>query len=76
MLLRFSEKDINLCFNITEDNRVLLYYFSNGEKEIDEERVPDSVYSAVAIHISGEKPDDHHGAKHTGTSCEIGRAHV
>ena len=70
MFLRFSEKDIKLCFNIAEDDSVLLSSFSNVEKEFAEERVSDDVYSAVAIHISGENPDDHHGAKHTGTSCE------
>ncbi len=70
MFLRFSEKDIKLCFNITEDDRVLLSSFSNVEKEFAEERVSDDVCSAVAIHIAGENLDDHHGAKHTGTSCE------
>ena len=70
MLLRFSENHMKLGFNITEDGRVLLSSFSNAEKEFDEKKATDDIYSAVAIHIAGENPDDHHGAKHTGTSCE------
>ncbi len=69
MFLYFSEQDIYFSFFVTEDNRLLLLSVSDRKKEFDEESV-DAVYSAAAIQITGENPDDHHGAKHTGTSCE------
>ena len=68
MILNFSENGIDLSFVVTDDKRLLLLSFSNNASIPGLN--PNDNQSAVAIHISGENPDDHHGGKHTGTSCE------
>lgn len=69
MVLRFAEKNIKLVFEKTEDNRLLLLDMSGRDAlNLCEEKK--KVCSAVGVHIAGENPDDHHGGKHTGTSCE------
>ena len=70
VFLNFSENGINIVFEVTEDKKLLLSSFSNSEKHFDEEYTTSNVCSTVAVQVMGENPDDHHGAKHTGTSCE------
>ena len=70
MFLDFEEKNINMLFEVTDDGQLRLLSFSNRKREFNENDDANNVCSAVAVHIAGENPDDHHGAKHTGTSCE------
>lgn len=70
MILNFEEKNINMLFEVTDEGQLLLLSFSNSKRQFSENDKAYNVCSAVAVHIAGENPDDHHGAKHTGTSCE------
>lgn len=70
MLLNFEEKNINMLFEVTAEGQLLLLSCLNKKKKVEENYKAYNVCSAVAVHIAGENPDDHHGAKHTGTSCE------
>ncbi len=70
MFLNFEEKNINMLFEITKESQLLLLSCSNKKREFKENDEAYNVCSALAIHLAGENPDDHHGAKHTGTSCE------
>ena len=70
MILQFEEQNINMFFEVTEEGKLLLLSCSNKKRKFNENDKEYNVCSAVAIHIAGENPDDHHGAKHTGTSCE------
>ena len=67
MILDFSQNKINIVFEITEENTVALKEFSLAPYKAEIEKVL-KWCSIVDIHLSGENPDDHHGAKHTGTS--------
>lgn len=70
MFLSIEENNINMLFEVNDEHQLLLLSFSNSKREFYENDKAYNVCSAVAIHIAGENPDDHHGAKHTGTSCE------
>jgi len=70
MILNFEEKNVNMLFEVTDEGQLLLLSFSNSKRQFSENNKAYNVCSAVAVHIAGENPDDHHGAKHTGTSCE------
>lgn len=68
MILDFSQNKINMVFEITEQNTVALKDFSFKGKEIEK----NLKYCSIAdVHLCGENPNDHHGAKHTGTSGSI-----
>lgn len=64
MELNFSQQNLKIIFEITEDNTVALRHFSCNDKELPEKKL--KWCSIADIHISGEDADDHHGAKHTG----------
>ena len=64
MELNFSQQNLKVIFEITEDNIVALRHFSCNDKEYPEKKL--KWCSISDIHISGEDADDHHGAKHTG----------
>jgi len=64
MKLDFSRKGLKLKFEITEDKRVVLAGFS-GEAEVK----PTFKWSGITeVQLAGGNQDDHHGAKHTGSS--------
>ncbi len=64
-LLKFNKCGICLDFGITDDNRLLIY--NMGDNEICKEPVENKFFTPVELHITGSNPDDHHGAKHTGS---------
>ena len=61
----FSQENIKMIFELTEQNTVALRHFSNKAMADNEKNM--KWCNICDIHISGENPDDHHGAKHTGT---------
>ena len=65
MTLDFSQNKINIVFEITDDKTVALKEFSLGS---DSKEKNLKWCSIADIHLCGENPDDHHGAKHTGAS--------
>ena len=67
MILDFSQNKINMVFEITEQNTVALKEFSLAPYKTELEKTL-KWCSIADVHLSGENPDDHHGAKHTGTS--------
>ncbi len=67
MLLDFSQNNMYVLFEITENQNVALKYFSNAELKGSEKKdIDDCLISDV--HISGEIPDGRFGAKHVETS--------
>ena len=67
MMIDVSQKNLNMIFEVTEDNRVMLKQF--GCTAFEDKREKKAKWSNIAeVHVTGENPDDHHGAKHTGTS--------
>ena len=70
MILNFEEKNINMVFEVTDEGQLLLLSVSTSKRQFCENDKAYNVCSAAAVHLTGENPDDHHGAKHTGTSCE------
>lgn len=67
MILDFSQNKINIVFEITEENTVALKEFSLAPYKTEIEKAL-KWCSIADIHLSGGNPNDHHGAKHTGTS--------
>ncbi|MBE7011630.1 MAG: alpha-galactosidase [Ruminococcaceae bacterium] len=67
MLLDFSQNGISVVFEVTADNKLFLKNFSKEGTIYGEEKYT-KWCSALEIQISGENQNDHHGAKHTGTS--------
>lgn len=67
MILDFSQNNINIVFEITEQNTVALKDFSLAPYKTETKK--ELQWCSIAdIHLSGENPHGHHGAKHTGTS--------
>lgn len=69
MILDFSQNNLFVVFEITEENNVALKQFSvlgavNDEKKADNCLISD-------VHICGDMPDDRFGAKHVGESGRI-----
>ena len=66
MLLNFSEQNLNLTFEVTDEGRLLLLNCFNHEYTSHESI---KKYSpAIEIQLTGQNQNDHHGAKHTVTS--------
>lgn len=66
MILDFSQNKMNMIFEITEDNRVILVDFSTNACETVKQK--DFRWCPIVeVHLTGENQNDHHGAKHTGT---------
>ncbi len=67
MTLDFSQNGLSVIFEVTEGNKLALKNFSHincvSDKKKNLKWCP-----ALEIQISGENQNDHHGAKHTGTS--------
>lgn len=66
MIIDVSQNGMNIIFEITEDNKVVLKEFSNASycRETEKEL---KWCPIVEIQATGENQNDHHGAKHTGT---------
>ena len=62
MILDFSQNNINIVFEITEQNTVALKEFSLAPYKPEIEKTL-KWCSIADIHLSGENPDDHHAAK-------------
>ncbi|MBE7023957.1 MAG: alpha-galactosidase [Ruminococcaceae bacterium] len=67
MVLDFSQNGISVIFEITDKKKVALKNFAYEGVCCCEEK-PIKWRPALELHISGGNQDDHHGAKHTGTS--------
>ncbi len=66
MTLDFSQNKMKVIFEITEEKQVALKEFCVDSYTAEHEK--NLRRCAIAeVQISGENPDDHHGAKHTGT---------
>lgn len=73
--LSFSENQINLVLEISEDGELHLLHCSPlpfCEELIPNEKVSRKCFSLLEVHVSGCDQDDHHGRKHTG--CNPGAA--
>ena len=67
MILDFSQNGISVVFEVTEDKKLALKTFSKeGTANNEEKNI--KWCPALELQISGENQNDHHGAKHTGTS--------
>lgn len=66
MLLNFSEQNLNLTFEVTDEGRLSLLSCSNTEY-IPHDDIK-KYAPAIEIQLTGGNQDDHHGAKHTVTS--------
>ena len=64
-ILNFCKSGVYLKFGITEENKLII--IGIGEKEIYSELSETKFFTPVEIHTTGSNPDDHHGAKHTGS---------
>ena len=67
MKLDFSQNGVQMIFDVTEDGTLMLSRFSCREGEDTRSKKPQWC-TAVELHVCGENPDDHHFAKHTGSS--------
>lgn len=67
MLLDFSYNNINILFEVTDKNDLYLLNFSTHKPICEPEDKNKRFFPATEIQITGKNPDDHHGAKHTGT---------
>lgn len=67
MILDFSCNNMNIVFEITEGQNVILKDFSvQGFKSAPKEKL--NWCNIADLHITGGNLNDHHGAKHTGAS--------
>ena len=62
----FSQKSYNFKINVSDTGRASLRILSR--KDTEHIRDKDAWGPLLEIHISGENPNDHHMAKHTGGS--------
>lgn len=68
MIMDFSQNEMNMVFEITEDNRVVFVDFSTTRHETEKNKNLDFRWCPIVeVHLTGENQNDHHGAKHTGT---------
>lgn len=65
-ILDFSQKSYNFKINVSDTGRASLRILSR--KDTEHIRNKDAWGPLLEIHISGENPNDHHMAKHTGGS--------
>ncbi|PRX18166.1 alpha-galactosidase [Orenia metallireducens] len=66
-IIKIKENDLNLVFEITEDQDLRLLHFSALNLKNQLEGNDNKWFRLVEVQLSGENHDDHHGAKHTGT---------
>ena len=67
MVLDFSQNNINIIFEITENKSVVLKHFSSNE--MPSRKNNGEKWSIITdVHITGEDTNDHCGGKHTGNS--------
>lgn len=69
MKFNFKQNNLNMHFEVTEDGRLYLLHCSN--LEFDENTIDEKCkyrFPAVEIQLSGRDRDDHHGARHVGSS--------
>ncbi len=73
-LLKFNKNGIYLNFGITEENKLIIHNISDTEAftEVDE----NMFFTPVELHTTGSNPDDHHGAKHTGSDELFYERHI
>lgn len=64
-MMNFSWENLNMIFDKTDDDRIVLKHFSTREYDGCEKSLRRC--NIVDIHIVGENQDDLHGAMHTGT---------
>lgn len=67
MILDFSQNGISVVFEVTDEKKLALMNFSLSGTECDKEKTP-KWSPALELQVSGGNQNDHHGAKHTGTS--------
>ena len=67
MILDFSQNKMSVLFEVTEEKMLALKNFSHIDCVSDKEKNL-KWCPALELQISGENQNDHHGAKHTGTS--------
>ena len=67
MILDFSRKNLFLSFEITDTNEVMMTRFASC-REVVERKYKAIWCPIVEVHVTGENANDHHGAKHTGSS--------
>lgn len=70
MVLDFSQKNLKMIFEIDEENRIMLKHFGRATVEDARVKKPQSS-NLVDVHVTGGNQDDHHGAKHTGSSASF-----
>ena len=69
MILDYSQNGLYCIFEIDRENKVSLRHLSTNEKECERAQAKNlQSCRIVDVHIAGEDVDDHHGAKHTGSS--------
>ena len=66
-MLDFSQNHIHFILDITEDNSVILDNFSYN-RHTDSRPKKGCWCNIAEVQVCGENPDDHHFAKHTGSS--------
>ena len=67
MIFDFSQNNMYVIFETTADNKLILKHFSVNNQHIVE-RSSNYGRTIVDVHVCGENPNDHHAAKHTGSS--------
>lgn len=66
MNLHFNNGKLHMTFEVTEKQKVLLLHF--GCNDANEEIEKNERWCNICdVQLAGGNPDDHHGAKHTGT---------
>lgn len=60
--LEFSENGLHLQFCVDDENRLLVEHIGTEKREM----TPNRFFTPTEVFVTGENPDDHHGAKHTG----------
>lgn len=68
MRLEINENKLNMIFEISEDNALSLLHFSTDVPQMEIGDGAKKHFTASDIHVTGKNQNDHHGAKHTGSS--------
>lgn len=61
--LDFYKNGIYLQFRIDDENRLLINHVGNEKNSVTENKF----FTPAEAFVTGENPNDHHGAKHTGS---------
>ncbi len=67
--LLFRKNDMLLHFSVTDSRRLLFHGFTADALE------ENTFFTPVELHTTGANPDDHHGAKHTGSDILYYKEH-